>query len=167
MKVLFLDIDGVLNSALWYGKRSSLLPPPRRTIEHLIYEIDPDALARLKRIVEQTGCELVISSTLRRVYRIIQFREAFAHLGWSGVNFAGATPVLPQGRRGEEVRAWLNTVGKIMEVKRHCCVDDDSQDFYIDSNLFQTYHAYGLTDEVADSIVKFLNANDNSGEEAV
>lgn len=156
MKILFLDIDGVLNSSLWYGKRRSLLAPPRKTIEQMIYEIDPDALARLKRIVESTGCELVISSTWRRIYSMVQFRETFTHLGWPKAPFADKTPVLQQGFRGDEVRAWLNTIGKILDVERYCCVDD-SDDFHPDNYLFRTSHSTGLTDEVADSIIKFLN----------
>lgn len=156
MKILFLDIEGVLNSSSWYMRRRTLNFVPRKIVDQMIYEIDPEALARLRRIVEATGCELVISSTWRRIYKMVQFREAFNHFGWVQVPFADKTPVLQQGIRGDEVRAWLNTTGKIMDVERYCCVDDNS-DFHPDNNLFQTSHDKGLTDEVADSIINFLN----------
>ena len=51
MKVIFLDIDGVLN-----GEKS-------RTRCAGYIGIDSDKLLRLKRIVEQTGAKIVLIST--------------------------------------------------------------------------------------------------------
>jgi hypothetical protein len=53
MKVLFLDIDGVLNC--------SKTPNPRK----LPYVIDKKLLARLERLVERTGAKVVLSSSWR------------------------------------------------------------------------------------------------------
>jgi len=52
-KVIFLDIDGVLNC-----KRT---PNPRK----LPYVVDPVLLARFKRLVERSGADVVLSSTWR------------------------------------------------------------------------------------------------------
>jgi hypothetical protein len=52
-RIIFLDIDGVLNC-----KRT---PNPRK----FPYVIDPLLLERFKRVVECTGAEVVLSSTWR------------------------------------------------------------------------------------------------------
>lgn len=53
MRVLFLDIDGVLNH------RAVFVPGD-------VAPICPVALARLKALIERTGATIVVSSTWRR-----------------------------------------------------------------------------------------------------
>jgi HAD domain in Swiss Army Knife RNA repair proteins len=53
MKVIFLDIDGVLNC-----KKT---PNPRR----LPYIVDRRLLSRFKRLIDRTGAKVVLSSTWR------------------------------------------------------------------------------------------------------
>ena len=52
-KKLFLDIDGVLNTKLWYSKMDDDTPK-----EKLSYVFDPASVANLKRIVDETGAEI-------------------------------------------------------------------------------------------------------------
>lgn len=105
MRVIFLDIDGVLNSAAYdRGKRE------------LDGNIDPTRLPLLRRIADEGGAEIVLSSTWRHYWdrdpdectrvgaeldRV--FREA-------GLAIYGKTPTL-EGRvdavRPHEIRAWL------------------------------------------------------------
>ena len=56
MKVIFLDIDGVLNSEEYYESfpDGEFIPP-----------IDPVCVERLKRIVDRTGAKLILSSSWR------------------------------------------------------------------------------------------------------
>lgn len=56
MKILFLDIDGVLNS-----KRSELVLGHERTIENL----DPICIKIVQMVVEETGCIICLSSDWR------------------------------------------------------------------------------------------------------
>lgn len=56
MKLLFLDIDGVLNSY-----RSDLIFGHERTIENL----DPVALDLVRQVVKKTGCVICLSSDWR------------------------------------------------------------------------------------------------------
>jgi HAD domain in Swiss Army Knife RNA repair proteins len=53
MKIIFLDIDGVLNC--------KGTPNPRK----FPYIVDPKLLNRLQRLLERTGAEVVLSSTWR------------------------------------------------------------------------------------------------------
>ena len=57
MKVVFLDIDGVLNDDT----------TPSRTKSRLIF-VDREKLLRLKRIVAATGAKIVLSSTWRHKF---------------------------------------------------------------------------------------------------
>ena len=53
MKVIFLDIDGVLNCSKTHNPRN------------LPYVIDPKLLKRFERLLERTGAKVVLSSTWR------------------------------------------------------------------------------------------------------
>jgi len=57
-KILFLDIDGVLNTKFWYYKMDDDTPRDKWG-----YVFDPASVANLKRIVDVTGAEIVISSS--------------------------------------------------------------------------------------------------------
>lgn len=131
-KLVFVDIDGVLNSTAWarrrsLGQASNLeVTIDGRTRSH---QIDVDAVALLDLLV-RPGVEFVLSSTWRgdggperREYVERLLRSA----GWRG-RFIGSTPVLVDGSpalrrhapsirvdwsrsaqptRGEEIFAWL------------------------------------------------------------
>lgn len=57
-KILFLDIDGVLNHQKYYADG-------RRDASYPLSEICPVSIELLNKIVSETGCKLVISSTWR------------------------------------------------------------------------------------------------------
>jgi hypothetical protein len=69
MKIVFCDIDGVLNNPGCYSRRSATGIPP-----------DTDCVAALNRILLTTGARIVISSTWR--FDGLPFcREEFAEWG--------------------------------------------------------------------------------------
>lgn len=120
MKVIFTDIDGVLNEDT----------TPTRTKSRVIF-IDQEKLLRLKRIVEATGAKIVLSSTWRydrddTRYNgdFLELQEAFHNVG---LTFYSFTPVDAIGiRRGMEIKAWL---GMHPEVDRYIILDDELFDF--------------------------------------
>ena len=77
MKVLFLDIDGVLNSENWFAYRiycvknnmvnilMNFVDTDDRNIKHKLTMLDDRAIANLNRIIEETGCKVVLSSSWR------------------------------------------------------------------------------------------------------
>lgn len=67
MKILFLDVDGVLNYAGW-AEKHGLVPvasPYKPTVEQLVAWIDPAKMELVNEIVRRTGCEVVLSSSTR------------------------------------------------------------------------------------------------------
>ena len=107
MKVLFLDVDGVLNSLSWFAKS-----PPSSTTE-----VDAKAVARVQNVLRRTGAQLVLSSSWRHCPDLIEKLKA------QGLPIIDRTPSINECRRGVEIRAWL--VGH-PEVTTYAIIDDDA-----------------------------------------
>lgn len=149
MKILFLDIDGVLNSARWLHDK------PRKTwpFEH----IDPAAVQLLNRIVEQTGCKIVISSSWRV---LTPFRSLGMVLACRGFEFAShiidQTPRHGFDNRGMEIQAWLNTR---FDVAQFVIVDDDSDMAHLMPHLVKTSWQTGMDGIHALEIISRLTSD--------
>lgn len=153
MKIIFADVDGVLNED----------STPTRTKSRVIF-IDDDKLLRLKRIVDATGARIVLSSTWRydrndSKYNgdFLELQEAFHNVG---LEFYDYTPVDAIGvRRGMEIRAWLGLHRG--EVEQFIILDDDLFDFEergLLPHLVKTDFAYGgLTDELTQEAIEMLS----------
>ncbi len=152
MKIIFADIDGVLNEDT----------TPTRTKSRMIF-IDEEKLLRLKRIVDTTGAKIVLSSTWRydrddpkHNGDFLELREAFHNVG---LDFYDFTPVDAIGiRRGMEIRAWLGLHRG--EVERFIILDDELFDFEergLLPRLIKTDFAYGgLTEELTQEAIDLL-----------
>jgi Swiss Army Knife RNA repair-like protein len=135
MKVIFLDIDGVLNS--------TATPNPRK----FPYVVDEKLLKHLLFILEQTGAQVVLSSTWR--YDPVG-RLAAKH---AGIPFVDVTPDMPGAPRCGEIEAWLDAHP---DVERHVVIDDDN-DCLDELPLFQPFASEGLTAEIARGVIDYLN----------
>lgn len=140
MRVLFLDVDGVLNN----HKTLRVVQP-----EMDIFKIDMELVDRLKKIIKDTQCELVLSSTWRSFDGGREFLENYI-----GTYFLSKTDHLG-GCRGDEIQAWLRVRP---EVTTYAIVDDDGDMLEGQlRNFFQTDPEYGLTDTIAYRITYHLN----------
>lgn len=112
MKVIFLDIDGVLNSHAYDRKRNW----NEQT------DIDETRLPLVKRIVDETGAKIVLSSTWREHWSVdtrlcdedgIYINRTFAKFG---LEIYDKTPDLGiDFDRPDEIRAWLNSAQETIE----------------------------------------------------
>lgn len=111
MKVLFLDIDGVLNS-----KRTSVAFDgyPHSFSTSDMRRFDMVAVALIRRLCAVTGASVVLSSDWRYDH------TAHAVANALDLPVMGATPKLP-GPRGLEINAWL---AEHPEVEQYAIVDD-------------------------------------------
>src|SRR3954449_1202724 len=89
MKIIFLDIDGVLNC--------DKTPNPR----DFPYIVDKKLLARFKKLLDRTGAKVVLSSTWR-----CDPVGLFAAKHW-GVPFIDVCPDNPNVPRRQEILSWL------------------------------------------------------------
>jgi hypothetical protein len=133
VNVIFLDIDGVLNSRRFLDQ----LDPEERTDDSL----DPQAVARLNRIAERTQAKIVISSTWRIIDPLERILDILQSHGFKG-EIVGKTPVL-SGPRGHEIQAWVT---EHREVKSFVILDDRSDMDGVSKRLIQTTMADGLLD---------------------
>lgn len=105
MRILFLDIDGVLCTTSCYGRG--------KNNKWGSYMFDPKAVAVLNFILQETGAEIILSSDWRNTYTLQEMREIFCHnnvikgpIGftpnsntYSGMNL--------EGGRVDEIRMWV------------------------------------------------------------
>lgn len=96
MRILFLDVDGVLN-------RSGFQPAD--TFE-LASWIEPDLAARLDAAVREIEADIVMSSDWRIDRPLEDLRAQLARAG-IGVGLRDATPVLAGQPRWREIEAWM------------------------------------------------------------
>ncbi len=115
MKVIFLDIDGVLNC--------DKTPNPRK----FPYIVDKKLLTRLKRLLDRTGAKVVLSSTWR-----CDPVGLFAAKHW-GVPFIDVCPDKPRSPRCKEIASWL---ADHPQVTRFVVIDDEDDELD-DLPLFQ------------------------------
>jgi hypothetical protein len=136
LKVLFLDVDGVVNN--------------KRTKENFegFMAIDPAMAALVQRIVRNTGCEIVLSSSWRL------FRNGREEIESKICKFADITPIL-HAPRGYEIKVWLTRHPEI----EHYAILDDAESILPEqrANLFQTTWESGLTEDIALAVEKHLN----------
>lgn len=118
MKVIFLDIDGVLNSIdttlAFYGQ----LSPARED------KLDPMSVGLLKKLCDNTSARIVISSTWRKLYSREEFLDIFKSYGWHDFPFEDVTDNNNSCRqtRGHEIQRWLDANGN----PEYIILDDDS-----------------------------------------
>lgn len=135
MKVLFTDIDGVLNC-----RRT---PNPRK----LPYVVDQELLARFRRMLDATGARVVLSSTWRH-----DPAGLFSARHW-GIPFDGVVPDMPGQPRRDEILAWL---AANPAVTRYAVLDDECDELD-DLPLFQPSGRTGVTEEIAAALIGYLN----------
>ena len=141
MKVIFLDIDGVLNSQDYMVRQymMGVLPDDK---------IDPDAVARLNQITDATGAVIVISSTWRLHFLWRKNSEGLKVLlkeeGITGT-ILDVTPDHQKYRgRGGEIQDWMDHCGQPIE---SFVILDDSDDMdHLIVRLIRTNFRDGLQD---------------------
>lgn len=138
MKIIFLDIDGILNT---YRTMSTMKEVKTRRFGQLVgfNQFDKDCVARINKITDETGAKIVISSSWRTgCVRNDTVDLLFNHLKKQGVTgeIIDVTPLdkecgyineeYPDGSRGYrafEIQAWLN---KRDDVESFVILDDDA-----------------------------------------
>ena len=139
MKVIFLDIDGVLNNDDTVNPRK------------FPYIVDRTLLARLNDVIARTDAKVVLSSTWR-VDPVGRLAARFFD-----VPFIDVTPDQPNAPRCGEITAWLRAHPAVTRY----AVLDDSDDCLDELSLFQPNSKRGLEKQIADGLVAYLNGEND------
>lgn len=150
MKIIFLDIDGVLNSLQWdQSKKLSedrFRDANRSIFDRTCEEIDPAALMLLKDFVLKHDIKIVISSSWRIITPYKRMIEIFAKICWRNAPVIGETPVINEigSIRGNEIDLFLATMHE--KVEKYAILDDSSDMtiFQKESHFVQTDWSWGL-----------------------
>ena len=176
-KIIFLDIDGVLNSETHYNKENNHIQEfesetPEFMIGHEEYykrHLNFEQIRNLKEFCHENDVKIVISSTWRKSKTVEELKQLFDCISNGfGELIIGKTPNSNHGIRGVEVRQWINDECKLMnknEEIRYVILDDDS-DFLIwqINNFIQVDSHCGLNHNHLYKAKRILdNVNDNHG----
>lgn len=163
MKVIFLDIDGVLNTGWWYTQMDRNTPKDKYG-----YAFDPNAVANLKKIIDETGADIVISSSWKS-FGLSELEEMWMDRGLPG-KLIGITPNSVSDEmllnadldhmelfsiRGIEINEWLIKHEK--RVSQYVIIDDmDNMLPEQQSHFVQTNSEVGITNENAERAINIL-----------
>jgi hypothetical protein len=145
MKVLFLDIDGVLNCL---GDEAGHGAVKSRVGRSKFVGLDPEILTIYRDMIARLEVVVVLSSAWRTLPDLCRCLEQ------NGVAFDDITPCADptlDRLRGYEIQLWLD---QFPVVKRYAILDDgDDMLEYQMPNFFQASPQTGLTLELANKIV--------------
>lgn len=137
--VIFLDIDGVLNTL--------------ETVKELSLPLQASSIAALNELIEKSGARVVISSSWRCYYDLAKIEEILNSYGFVG-EIVGQTPVLRGAERGEEIKTWLQVHGE--GVGAFVILDDHSDMSDARAQLVQTDAQEGLQKRHVQRALKIL-----------
>ena len=154
MKIIFLDIDGVLNCQFMHTDTSDeIIRTPGGFLSKRCLNL-------VNELVDKTDAKIVISST----WRIDDdFEKYLIDAGLNG-DIIGKTPILKDhfSLRGNEIHAWIveneNLIGKRYHEYHSFVILDDDSDMLLwhRENYFQTDSYIGLTPSIAHRATRFL-----------
>lgn len=150
MKVLFLDMDGVLNS----DKYKLIYQSPYFTPD--LENLDPQAVALLENFLqEHPDVVIVICSTWKRSFKIEELREALRAKGLvSADRIIDHTHNLSHTLvKGEEISSWLKDHP---EVTHYVALDDGDDLQLIHPRQVKTSMELGLTVEDLEKLKPFF-----------
>lgn len=131
MKIIFLDIDGVLNSDEYFEKIKEL------NIHGIESEIDTNKIKLLKKAIDETKAKVVLISSWRYTRRAKELKEMLACYEI----YVDLTPFINH-KRGLEIKKWL--------------LDHPNVEEYVilDDEIFDSYD-----EELMNKLIKISNGN--------
>lgn len=150
MNVIFLDIDGVLNSKQFVRSLGNKWDGN---------QFDPKAIECLNRLVIETNADVVISSFWRMIHSLDELKIIFLNYGLNS-NIIGKTKVLC-GDRAAEIIDWYND----HKPDRFVIIDDDfltideskQLDPFLKTRFVRTSSNVGLQNSDVDLAIQILN----------
>jgi hypothetical protein len=151
MKIIFLDIDGVMNS-MRFCEELSIRTKQTGGSTATREMIDPEAVARLNKLIEETEAVVVVSSSWRKIFDVPTLQDLLDAKGFAGKvidvtpDLSGEPIYLPNQRRerGFEIARWVrdNAPDALFVV-----FDDDGDMTAVQERFIQTSWGLGLLDE--------------------
>ena len=154
MKIIFLDIDGVISTSQCWGRGNDN--------KWDAYMFDPKCVAVLNSILIETGTEIILSSDWKHHYSLTEMRDIFTHNGVikGPIGFTPHSSLYTgdnlEGGRIDEIHEWL----KVHNVKDDLTwvAVDDLKMFDLEHFVHCPKHMEGIKQTgVKEKILKILN----------
>lgn len=147
IKIIFLDLDGVLNSVNYFKSLAgkNILPDDR---------LDPDAVALLNKIIKATDAKIVISSSWRLGKNITQLQDVFNKHSVMGT-IIGLTSD-DYNLRGIQIQQWIDNSD--FTIDSFIILDDDNDMCHLNNHLVKTCVKDGLTIDCVNLAISKLNS---------
>ena len=154
MKIIFLDFDGVMDTE-YYDHILSEAGKPISDEYGLLF--DPECVKNLKYIIDNTGADIVVSSTWKDLMSYKEISDMWEFRRLPGF-VTDVTPTLSHGHnRGDEIDAWL----KECSTECNYIIIDDLEAYYFNEHqiprLLIVNPFYGLDENTAERAIKILN----------
>lgn len=173
-KIIFLDVDGVLNHNSWY---KWVMSHPEFLKEGGDKNIDPRSVERIVKICDETGARIVMSSswrlwefnqTLKNLNRIRDLRPILDYM-------VGITERTEDRFRGQEIKYFLNNCRKgnfitanrnnlkkadveFVQFPKYIILDDDTDMLEEQESVFlHIDDRVGITHKDVEKAIKILN----------
>lgn len=151
MKIIFVDIDGVLvtwdSLHRWskFGHKGAMM--------------EPECSKILNEILEETGASIVVSSSWRIGRTMEQLEKELSEGGVNTATLIDKTPRRQDSKRGLEIQEWLRNQAFVTlnPIDKFVILDDEISDMDPLKHLVvQTSMEKGLTKEHKEQIIKML-----------
>ena len=169
MKIIFLDINGVLNHQLWFKESYKKYKKCSTDKEYEDSMIDDSKVALLNELIKKTNAKVVISSSWRKEYTIKQMQTILERKGFKGeiidstpvLSFSGIKDYKYSVPRGNEIKAWLEInkgiLGDKISKVKYVIFDDDSDMLLWQREKYFWVDPYcGLTPNIIYKAERFL-----------
>ena len=176
VRVIFLDIDGVLNSGQSVRMHHHFVQDRGLVDRHC-----PISVGNLEWILHEIpDLKICISSVWRIRRQLPELRDLLTgeiaevngkrHILHAGITeperIIGKTPDIARVRgkwlegRGYEIQCWLDAQ-KVLgnPVEDFCIIDDSSDMFHLSGYLFRTDHSIGLDHHTAQRVIRYFRAS--------
>jgi hypothetical protein len=149
MRIIFLDVDGVLNTHEYLER------PERRWYGPYWWsdQIDPILVKTLNTILKKFDAKIVVISTWRYYMPIDDFVKVIKSSGFQG-EIIDYTPCYDNRNRGEEIQSWLDNTDH--QIKSFAILDDVDDMGNLSRFLIKIDADHGLTEKYVDAVKGLL-----------
>lgn len=151
MKVIFLDFDGVMDTA-YYDNYLNYMGLPKKDKYGVVF--DPDCIANLRRIIDETGADIVVSSTWKDFMTYKEILEMWEYRKLPG--FVTDTTPTCSRKRGDEIDSWLEECNTECE---YVIIDDMDETQFNEhqyDRLFVVNPYDGLNEQTAEKVIQLF-----------
>lgn len=154
MNIIFLDVDGVLNSQ---NKLIELYNKTNKSNSGINFPFDEKCLEYLKILVEETRSYIVITSTWRKYKKEIELLNSTLDKYNLKDKVIGYTPILNK-KREYEIKEYI----KSNNIDNFVIIDDINDMNELNDYLVATSYITGLTKENIEQATKILRRENGS-----